>query len=184
MHPWNASRCKCSETTNGRPTMKQASSRQASSPFTQANSESQLAPIGLYWDHNSAVIICTSCQYALQPRGERVSRHLGEKHGVPVQARAGFTAFLAELVLPDPNHIDLLPDWTAPHPHLAVQTGASCKRRHFRSTSLELVKRHVSKSHRWASKYKDWSREYIHCGVCWGNVAACKPPNHSLHMRC
>lgn len=114
---------------------------------------------------DGTVIICTSCQYALQTRGERVSRHLGEKHGVPVQARAGLTAFLAELVLPDPNHVDLLPDWTAPHPHLAVQTGASCKRCHFRSTSIELVKRHVSKSHRRASKHKDWSREYIHCGA-------------------
>lgn len=145
--------------------MNQSSSLQTRSAFTRADSESQLAAIGLHWDRKAAVIICTSCKYALQPRGERVSRHLGENHGVPVRARAGLTAFLAELALPDPNHIDLLPDWTAPHPHLAVQTGASCKRCLFRSTSLELVKRHVSKSHRQASKHKYWSREYIHCGA-------------------
>lgn len=145
--------------------MNQSFSLQTHSAFNRADSESQLAAIGLHWDQNAAVIICTNCKYALQPRGERVSRHLGERHGVPVQARAGLTAFLAELALPDPNHIDLLPDWTAPHPHLAVQTGASCKRCYFRSTSLELVKRHVSKSHRRTGRLKDWSREYIHCGA-------------------
>lgn len=111
---------RCSEVTNDDPIMNQSPYHQTRSAFTRAEGESQLAANGLYWDRKAAVIICTICRYALQTRGERVSRHLGEKHGVSAQARAGLTAFLAELVLPDPNHLDLLPDWTIPHHHLAV----------------------------------------------------------------
>ena len=134
-------------------------------PFTRAEAETQLAALGLYWDREAAVIICISCQYALQPKGDRVSRHLGEKHGVSLKARVGLNAFVQHLALPDPNQLDLHADGAAPHPHLAVQAGAGCKQCDYRSTSLELVKRHVSKMHRSTSKCQNWLADCVRGGL-------------------
>ena len=146
-------------------TSQQSSRLQDRQPSTAAEAETRLAAVGLYWDRDAGVIICTTCKYSLQTKGERVSRHLGEKHSVPVQARAGLNTLIAQLALLDPNQLDLRPDWAAPHPYLAVQTGASCKRCDYRSTSLELVKRHVSKTHCRTSRYENWLRDYIYVGA-------------------
>ena len=134
-------------------------------PFTRADAGTQLATIGLYWDREAAVIICTSCQYALQPKGDRVSRHLGEKHGVSLKARVGLNAFVQDLALPDPNQLDLRADGVARHPHLTVQAGAGCIKCDYRSTSLELVKRHISKMHRSTSQCQNWRADCVRGGL-------------------
>jgi hypothetical protein len=43
-------------------------------------------------------IICTRCQYALQPAGEAVSKHLWEKHEVPLNQRVGLNSFVRSLL--------------------------------------------------------------------------------------
>ena len=144
---------------------RQSSRSRTRNVFTRAEADGQLAVLGLYWDRAAAVIICEPSQYALQTKGDRVSRHLGEKHEVSREARAGLTAFIKQLGLPDPNKLDLRPDGLAPHPHLAIQAGASCKWCDYRSTSLELVNRHFSKMHRGRSECQKWLGDYVRGGL-------------------
>lgn len=105
----------------------------------ERDADRTLAVFGLHWDKDAGAIICISCKYALQTKGERVSRHLGERHDVPAKARKGLSAFMKHLSLTDPNQLDRRHDLCTPHPYLAVQNGAACKRCHYRSTSVELV---------------------------------------------
>ncbi len=69
------------------------------------------------------------------------------------------------LSLPDPNKLDLRRDHGAPHPYIVIQTGAACKQCDYRSTSLELVRRHMSKQHRCKSDRKHWLRDDIDTDV-------------------
>jgi hypothetical protein len=41
---------------------------------------SLLDGIGLYLNQPKLAIICKECKYALQPSGDGISKHLGEKH--------------------------------------------------------------------------------------------------------
>lgn len=45
--------------------------------------DSKFLALGLHLDKDAGAIICLECKYALQTRGERVSRHLGDKHDIP-----------------------------------------------------------------------------------------------------
>lgn len=72
---------------------------------------------------------------------------------------------MKQLNLPDPNQLDLLRDHCTPHPHLAIQTGAACRQCDYRSTSLDLVRRHMSKKHRCKSDRKHWLRDNIDTDV-------------------
>lgn len=121
----------------------------------------RLASLGLHLHRPERAIICVQCQYALQPSGERVSKHLWEKHTVPAEAREGLSIYIKHLQLPDPNRLPLRPDGHDPHPHLAVQPGAACKQCAYRSTSLQLVARHLSKEHHQKTGRKDWFRDGI-----------------------
>ena len=125
----------------------------------------RLIVLGLHWDKDAGAIICISCQYALQTKGERVSKHLGERHDIPAKARKGLSAFMKHLSLPDPNQLDLRRDHCMPHAHFAIQTGAACRQCDYLSTSLELVRRHMSKIHRCKSDRKHWLRDNIDTDV-------------------
>lgn len=138
----------------GRPT-------QAWSALPEADVHRRLTALGLHWDRAAGAIICLSCKYALQTKGERVSRHLGDKHRVEAAARKGLSAFMKHLSLPDPNQLDLLRDHGPPHPQLATHAGAACRQCNFRSTSLELVRRHLSKTHRCKGDRKNWLRDSL-----------------------
>lgn len=106
-------------------------------------------------------IICIKCKYALQTKGEGVSGHLGDKHDILPILRKGLSAFIKYLSLPNPNQIAPRADYDPPHPHLAVYSGGVCKHCNYRSTSLELVRRHLSKAHRCKSDQKHWLRDSV-----------------------
>jgi hypothetical protein len=59
---------------------------------------SRLISLGLYLNSPECAIICTRCQYALQPAGEAVSKHLWEKHEVPLNQRVGLNSFVRSLL--------------------------------------------------------------------------------------
>lgn len=127
----------------------------------QAHLDRKLTTLGLHLDRTERVIICIQCKYSLQPSGEAVSKHLWEKHKVPAEARRGLNPFVRSLQLPDPNKLDLRHDGCAPHPYLAIQSGAACKRCNYRSTSLDLMQRHLSKQCGRKADRKNWLRDEI-----------------------
>jgi hypothetical protein len=80
---------------------------QAWNVLSELDVDSKFLALGLYWDKDAGAIICIKCKYALQTKGERVSRHLGDKHDIPPTVRKGLSAFMKYLSLPDPNQIML-----------------------------------------------------------------------------
>jgi hypothetical protein len=107
----------------------------------------RLRDIGLVVCKSEEVLICTRCKYALQPSGQTVSKHLWEKHCIPAKERAGLYAFVQSLDLPDPNSVTKHSDGDPAHPHLLAQSGFACLRCEYRTTSQNLVKRHLSQEH-------------------------------------
>lgn len=71
--------------------------------------ETKLKTLGLYINTPERAVICRRCQYALQPSGEAVTRHLGEKHNLPAKERRGLTAYIQSLKLPNPNNLPMRP---------------------------------------------------------------------------
>lgn len=109
--------------------------------------ESRLKSLELYLSRPELAIVCMRCKYALQPKGDRVSRHLWEKHHVPIEDRKGLVSLVASLDLQDPNTLPLRKDGCLPHPHLARRRGLACRGCKERTTSRDLMQRHLSKEH-------------------------------------
>ncbi len=107
-----------------------------------------LAGLGLYFNQPELAIICIQCGYAIKPDGDRVSRHLGEKHQTPKPLRKGLNTFIQSLHLPDPASLPRREHNCSPHPHLLLQKGFICKPCGFRSSSEDLIIRHLSSSHK------------------------------------
>jgi hypothetical protein len=114
-----------------------------------------LASLGLCLNKPESVIICTRCKYALQPSADTISKHLAVKHQTSATARRGLTAFVRSLVLQDPNKLALRTDGCLPHPDLLILQGVACKLCLFRSTSRDLMQRHMSKEHEQRTGQKD-----------------------------
>jgi hypothetical protein len=113
-----------------------------------------LSGIGLVLCKSDQVLICSPCQYALQPSGQTVSKHLWERHSLPAKDRAGLNAFVRGLDLPDPNTIASKQDGSEAHPHLGVQSGVVCLQCRYRTTSMNLLQRHLVKEHGQRKTYK------------------------------
>lgn len=107
----------------------------------------RLRDIGLVLSEPKEVLICTRCKYALQSSGQTVSKHLWEKHCMPAKERSGLNAFVQNLDLPDPNSVPKHPDGDPAHPHLLAQSGFTCLQCEYRTTSQNLLKRHLSQEH-------------------------------------
>jgi hypothetical protein len=109
---------------------------------------SRAALSGLY--SNSALLLLKQHdlqQYAPQPSGQTVSKRLWEKHSVPAKDRAGLNAFVGSLELQNPNSVSSCPDGSPAHPHLTVQRGVTCLQCRYRTTSTNLLQRHMMKEH-------------------------------------
>ena len=73
----------------------------------------QLSSLGLHFNQPEPAIICKPCGFALKADQDRVSRHLGERHGLTKRARFGLNKLVQSLQLPDPSPRRLC---TAPSP--------------------------------------------------------------------
>lgn len=124
--------------------------------------DQRLATLGLVRNRPEPAIICRHCQYALKPSGEAVSKHLWEKHQLSTDARKGLNPFVKSLNLPNPNQLPLRPDGCPPHPYLIAQPGVACRQCSFRSTSIDLVRRHLSKVHGQKKDRQIWFSDLIH----------------------
>jgi hypothetical protein len=110
-------------------------------------SRRRLDSIGLVLSESDRILICKHCRYALQPSGQTVSKHLWEKHLLPARDRAGLNAFIRSLALQDPNTVPKRPDGSSAQPHLSVHDGFACSQCDYRTTSENLLKRHLSQAH-------------------------------------
>ncbi|KAH7111527.1 hypothetical protein EDB81DRAFT_848972 [Dactylonectria macrodidyma] len=120
--------------------------------------------VGLHYNLPEPAIICTHCRYALQV--DDISRHLRKNHDVLKSTRRHLNSLIRSLHLPNPDLLPARADGSTPHPHLALQVGAACKYCDLRSTSLEVLSRHLKKAHeceirRAGSKRKYWLRDHI-----------------------
>jgi hypothetical protein len=120
----------------------------------------KLTSLSLDLDRDEKVIICIKGQYALKP-SDAVSKHLGDKHEISAKARHGLNAFVKQLQLPDPNKLEPRPDGCTPHSNLATKSGVACGQCNYRSTSLDLVQRHLAKTHGEKGGRKTWLRDYL-----------------------
>lgn len=125
----------------------------------------RLSDLGLVLCEVDGVIICVRCRYALQPSGQTVSKHLWEKHSLPAKDRAGLNAFVRGLGLQDPNGLSPRPDESSAHPHLIVQRGVTCLQCRYRTTSPNLLQRHIAKEHG-QQKRRDGSDK----GILWAEA--------------
>lgn len=107
----------------------------------------RLRDLGLVLCEADGVLVCIHCKYSLQPSGQTVSKHLWEKHSLPAKDRAGLNAFVRGLDLQDPNALPPCADGSAAHPHLAVHRGVTCLQCRYRTTSPNLLRRHMAKEH-------------------------------------
>jgi hypothetical protein len=73
--------------------------------------------------------------------------HLTEKHNVEKQKIDGLGKLLRSLGLLSPKKLARRPDGSLPHPHLAMRRGAECRHCDERRTSINVLSRHLSKSH-------------------------------------
>jgi hypothetical protein len=104
----------------------------------------RLPSIGLTLCESDRVLICTRCKYALQPSGQTVSKRLCEKRSLPARERACLNLFVRNLNLPDPNLVPKRLDGDPAHPHVLAQSGFTCLQCDYRTTSGNLVRRHLS----------------------------------------
>ncbi|OLN81182.1 hypothetical protein CCHL11_10361 [Colletotrichum chlorophyti] len=127
----------------------------------------RLESLQLHLNEPEPVLICRPYGYALKPFGERVSRHLAEKHAVPKPQRRGLSAFVKSLGLVDPNDVALRPDGLPPHEVLIVARGYACRHCDYQTTSGDLISRHLSRTHsvKDSRKAESWQRDHVHCNV-------------------
>ncbi|EWY79398.1 hypothetical protein FOYG_17443 [Fusarium oxysporum NRRL 32931] len=79
-------------------------------------------------------------------------------------------ALVNSLHLPDLDELPKRPDGSAQHPFLALQTGAECKHCKLRSTSHDILSRHLKKEHTReingiSARGKRWLRDHIRDGL-------------------
>ncbi|KAK1973394.1 hypothetical protein LZ30DRAFT_610947 [Colletotrichum cereale] len=127
----------------------------------------RLEALELHLNEPEPVLICRSCGYALKPFRERVSRHLAEEDEVPKPQRRGLSMLVELLQVGDPNDVALRPDDLLPHEALTVTRGHACRHCSYRTTSDDLVCRHLSKTHgiKDSRKADGWQQDQIHCGI-------------------
>lgn len=126
----------------------------------------KLIKLGLYLNSPERAIICTRCQYALQPAGETVSKHLWEKHGTSQDEREGLNAFVRSLRMQDPNTLPLRAYGSTQHPHLRLQAGLACQECDYTTTSDHLIRRHINQTHSQVAR----ADKRHHCGRLWTRV--------------
>jgi hypothetical protein len=77
-----------------------------------------------------------------------VLKHPWEIQKIPLESRQDLNAAVKRLALPDVNTVEARKDGCAPHPHLVTSPSVQCKHCTYRSTSSDLIRRHLSAEHK------------------------------------
>jgi hypothetical protein len=86
-------------------------------------------------------------------------------HESPPAARKGLNRVVKSLRFPNPSTLPVRHDGSILHPQLAVFNGAVCKICDFRTTSVELMGRHMFKKHRRKNDRKTWVSDEVGLGL-------------------
>lgn len=136
----------------------------------------RLGALGLYLNAPEPTIICCRCRFALKASVNSIVKHVAEKHHVSKSACNELKKLLCPLTLLDPKELSLRSDGSLPHPHLLTQRGAACKHCTYKTTSIGMLGRHLSKSHGMKRKTSGWIRDEINDGISlqsWDQNGAC-----------
>ena len=135
------------------------------------NVREHLARHGLFVNEPEPVIICRTCRFALGDSPTAVANHLAEKHNVPKSTTKELRRLLRPYTFLGPEALRLRPDGSTPHPHLQVQPGISCRHCSLKTTSHEVLSRHLSKNHGVKRKPPTWLHDHVVSGLSlqsWG----------------
>jgi hypothetical protein len=140
--------------------------------------EQAFGKLGLFLNRPESCIICIGCKYALHPSAEAVSKHLWSVHKTPSAARKGLNRVVESLRFPNPSTLPVRHDGSILHPHLAALNGAVCKIWSFRTTSVELMGRHMSKKHQRKNDRKTWISDEVDPGA---RLQSWTTPGHRVY---
>jgi hypothetical protein len=135
------------------------------------NIREHLTRHGLFMNEPEPVIICRSCQFSLGDSPSAVANHLAEKHNVPKATTKELRRLLHPFTFLGPETLRLRPDGSTPHPHLRVQPGIACGHCSLKTTSHEVLSRHLSKNHGVKRKSPTWLHDHVVSGLwlqSWG----------------
>jgi len=120
-----------------------------------------LNQLGLHVNEPEPVIICRLCTFALRGSAESIVNYLTEKHNVSKQSANETRQLLRPYIILGPKELRLRSDGSPPHPYLAKHLGIACKQCGFKTTSVQVVGRHLSKDHGLKRKSSTWLRDYV-----------------------
>ncbi|KAF2008559.1 hypothetical protein BU24DRAFT_319607, partial [Aaosphaeria arxii CBS 175.79] len=106
-----------------------------------------LEQLNLHVNEPEPVIICRACQFGLHGTVKSITDHVVEKHNHSPHVTKQLRELLKPYTIPSPTQLALRPDQSPPHPHLAIHLGNACKHCGYRTTSTELMGRHLSSKH-------------------------------------
>lgn len=106
-----------------------------------------LTRYGLAMNEPEPVIICCSCKFSLGDSPNAVVNHLAEKHNVSKPITKELQRMLHPYTFLGLEALCLRLDGSTPHPHLRVQPGIACKHCSLKTTSDEVLSRHLSKNY-------------------------------------
>jgi hypothetical protein len=120
-----------------------------------------LVSYGLFMNEPEPVIICCTCRFALGDSPVAVANYLAEKHGALKLDTKELRRLLRPYTFLGLEALRLRPDGSTPHPHLQVQPGVACVHCAFKTTSHEVLSRHLSKNHGVKRKSSSWIRDHV-----------------------
>jgi hypothetical protein len=103
--------------------------------------------LGLRIEPNYHTLICLVCIFALPVTGSCLISHLWEKPKIPKQSRAGLSSYVHSLHIIDPSDLPVLPYGSLAHPGLKVFRIYACKSCGQKSTSQNIIRRHIATKH-------------------------------------
>ncbi|PVH93801.1 hypothetical protein DM02DRAFT_540752, partial [Periconia macrospinosa] len=106
-----------------------------------------LKQLSLHVNKPEPTIICRTCQFALNRINSLVD-YIVEKHKLLRRLAKKASQRLEPYTILGPKELQLRPDHSAPHPYLSKHLRVICKHCGFKTTSTEVLSRHLSKEHR------------------------------------
>lgn len=133
----------------------------ASQSFAPAQPVTELLEqLNLYFNEPEPVIICRICQSALSGSINPLVDHVVDKHQYSKDSARELSRLLRPCTILGPKELRLQPDHSPPHPHLSKHLGMMCKHCGQKTTSVEILRRHLSKEHGVKRRTSTWLREH------------------------
>jgi hypothetical protein len=125
----------------------------------------RLKQFNLHLNEPEPVIICCTCQFALSGSAKCIVDHVVDKHKYSKDLAKDLGQLLRPYTILGPKELRLRANHTPPHPHLSKHLGMICKHCGHKTTSAEILARHLSKEHGMKRKTSTWLREHGVNGV-------------------